>query len=397
VKILFLTHRLPYAPNRGDRIRAFHLIRYLTGCAEVSVFSLVHDSDEAAHADDLKAFTHDVRIARVPRLLNMMRGAVRLPTHRPLTLELLYAPTIHAQLRAMVSERPPDLVFAYCSGMARYAMEAPLNRFPFVLDMVDVDSEKWKSLSRTARWPMRLIYRRESACLARFETTAVRSARVTLAVNQNEADAVRRLAADARVEVVQNGIDLETFAPREPPSDDPTAVFCGILNYGPNEEAALRLTQGIWPLVKKQRTDARLILAGAYPTAALHDAVRNDPTITLTGEVQDIRPYLWRSALAVVPLRTARGTQNKVLEALAAGLPTVVSPIVASGLPNAVQAGCAVAETDEEFAAIVVAWLARTPAERRELAIQARLQTLTWPEQLRSLCDMVRDAASPRV
>ena len=102
--------------------------------------------------------------------------------------------------------------------MARYAMEAPLNRFPFVLDMVDVDSEKWKSLSRTGRWPLRLIYRRESACLARFETTAIRSARVTLAVNQKEADAVRRLAADARVEVVQNGIDLETFAPHEPPS-----------------------------------------------------------------------------------------------------------------------------------------------------------------------------------
>ena len=107
VKILFLTHRLPYAPNRGDRIRAFHLIRHLTGCAEVSVLSLVHDSDEAAHVDELRAFTHDVRIARVPRLLNMMRGAVRLPTRRPLTLELLYAPTVHAQLQAMVTDVPP--------------------------------------------------------------------------------------------------------------------------------------------------------------------------------------------------------------------------------------------------------------------------------------------------
>ena len=175
-------------------------------------------------------------------------------------------------------------------------------------------------------------------------------------------------------------------------------MFCGVLNYGPNEEAALRLIQGIWPLVRKQRPDARLILAGAHPTAALHNQARTDPTITLTGEVQDIRPYLWRSALAVVPIRTARGTQNKALEALAAGLPTIVSPIVASGLPDAARAGCAVAETDQEFAAIVISrdWPQTPPSGANGRSRQ--LQTLTWQEQLQCCATFsTRDPASRRV
>jgi sugar transferase (PEP-CTERM/EpsH1 system associated) len=394
LRLLFLTHRLPYAPNRGDRIRAFHLLRHLSACAQVTLVSLVHDAKEAAHVDELRPFVDEIRVAMVPRAWNLMRAAARLPTDRPLTLELLHAPAIYAQLREVVRDHPPDLVLAYCSGMVRYAMEEPLSRFPFVLDMVDVDSEKWRILAETGAWPKRVVYRREARCLSRFEARAVQQALVTLTVNQKEADAIHRLVPTARVAVVENGIDLETFCPPGAPSAQPTVVFCGVLDYAPNDRAALRIVNDIWPLVLDARPDARLFLVGARPTANLRARAAESPSITVTGEVPDVKPFLWNAAVAAVPLRTARGLQNKVLEALAAGLPTVISPVVAEGLPQAALAGCRIADADADFARALLDWLNTPPTARRQQAGRADLDSLTWSRQLRSLCGLVTEAAS---
>jgi len=142
MRILFLTHRLPYAPNRGDRTRAFYLLREMSRFAEVSLFSFVHDDDEQSHCDRVP-FARDVTCVRVSRVPNFVRGALRLPTSRPLTHSLLDSGEVRAGLDRMFKDRCPDLVVAFCSGMARFAVEPPLNRCPFVLDMVDVDSVKW--------------------------------------------------------------------------------------------------------------------------------------------------------------------------------------------------------------------------------------------------------------
>lgn len=370
------------------------MIRALTSCAEVTVLSLVHDDEEAGHTADVRRFVHRVSTARVPAWRNKAKAALSLPTSRPLTLELLSAPSVHRRLRELVRDQPPDLVFAYCSSMVRYAMEPPLEGIPFVLDMVDLDSEKWRTLSRSTAWPRRLIYKREARCLARFEATAVRASRTTLAVNRKEADAVRRLAPEADIRVVGNGVDIEGFAPPDRPSGKAQVVFCGVLNYGPNEEAVLRLARDIWPMVLETRPDARLLIVGAHPTASIQALAQRDPSITVTGEVPDVRPFLWESAIAAVPLRTARGLQNKVLEALASGLPAVVSGVVAEGLPDFALAGCAVADTDQDFARIIGDWLGQPADARREIARRARLETLTWQEQLRPLCGIAREAAS---
>lgn len=391
MRILFLTQRLPYAPNRGDRIRAFHLIHALGAVADVSVASLVHDDEEASHAADVEAFASEVRVARVPYWANRIRAAMILPTRQPLTLALLHSPEMPARLREIVDRARPDLVFAYCSSMARYAMALPLRGIPFLLDMVDLDSEKWRALGETSPPPLRYVYRREARCLASFEREAIRAARVTIAVNRKEADATRRLAPHTDVRVVENGIDLAAFTPQGPPSPTPRVVFCGVLDYAPNEAAALRLGLEIWPKVLKDVPDARLVLVGANPTPRVR-SLAGQPGITVTGGVPDVKPYLWQSAVAAVPLLTARGLQNKVIEALAAGLPAVVTPVVAEGLPPAVLDGCRVAVSDDAFADAIVAALRLTPAARRAFAARAPLDRLTWAAQLRSLPDIVRAA-----
>jgi sugar transferase (PEP-CTERM/EpsH1 system associated) len=276
--------------------------------------------------------------------------------------------------------------------MARLLFDEPLRSIPAIVDFVDVDSEKWRALACVTAPPRRWIYKRERRVLAAFEAAAARHARAAVVVNERERNALAQIADGGRVEVVPNGIDLDAFQPYGTPARARTVIFCGVMNYAPNEHAATWLAEAVWPHVTRRRHDARLMLVGADPT----DRVRGlavDPSITVTGTVPDVRPFLWKSAIAVAPLMTARGIQNKVLEALASGLPTVVTPAVAQGLPVEAKPGCAVARDPEAFAAAIVELLDMNASARREMAMSASLSALGWPERLAPLVTLLREAA----
>lgn len=397
MRALLLTHRVPFAPNRGDRIRAYHILRLLAGKVDVHLVSLAHDAEEEARAADMGDLVASVATVRVPRLGNALRGLATLPTRRPLTHALLDSPGLVPAIERAVRDHRPDVVLAYCSGMAKCALAPPLDRLPFVLDMLDVDSEKWAALGRGARPPMRWIYAREARTLARFEAEATGFAFATTVVNEREREALRRLAPGARVEVVPNGVDLEGFRPGGPPATEPRVVFAGVMNYAPNEEGAVWLARDVWPLVLARRPEARLTLLGSDPTRAVRGLERLHPSIEVTGRVPDVRPHLWRAAVAAAPLHTARGVQNKVLEAAAAGLPPVVTPAVAEGLPPEVTGACAVAGAPGPFAAALLDLLGRTPDERRAIAARADLRPLAWSKRLAPFLDLLEGAArSPR-
>ena len=410
MRVLFLTHRLPYAPNRGDRIRAYHLLHALSRNADVHLVSLVHDDEEESHAAELENVAAAVTTARVPRVRNLARGLARLGSSTPLTHMLLDAPDLHASLRTLVASHPPDAVLAFGSGMARFALEDPLRAFPLVLDMVDVDSAKWAALAGAARPPMSWVYRREVRCLSVFEELVAERATATLVTTERERETLAALAPRARIHVVPNGVALDTF--RRPPDNSvrdgaaggvttrheageaPLVVFCGVMNYAPNRQAALWLAQDIWPLVKARRPDAKLALVGANPEAAIRRLPSVDASIEVTGGIPDVRPHLWRAAVSVAPLTIARGVPNKVLEALAAGLPCIVTPVVRDGLPTEAQRGCRTAEDAEGFAQAIGEILAMTPADRHALAAAADLRGLSWERQLRPAIELLSAAAA---
>ncbi len=392
MRILYLTHRLPYAPNRGDRIRAYRVLRHLSARHQVDLVSLVHDDEEASHVADLAALADSTTVARVGRGRGLVRAGAALVRGGTLTHALLDGAGLRRRLRAMLLDRRPDVVLAYCSAMARFALDAPLDACPFVLDLVDVDSEKWAELGRAGRTPMHWIYRREARLLRAFEGTAIRRARATLVVNARERDLVRPRVADAAVEIVPNGIDLASYRPPSAPSDEPRVVFCGVMNYSPNETGAEWLARTVWPRVRAVRPDAVLTLVGAHPTRRVSDLARGG-SIEVTGSVPDVRPYLWRSAVAAAPLFVARGVQNKVLEALAAGLPAVITPPVAAGLPAEARPACVEAASADDFAAEIVALLERPAAARRALAASARLDALEWSHCLGRLDAILAQAA----
>lgn len=393
MNVLFLTHRLPYAPNRGDRIRAFYMLRELSTFADVSLFSLVHDDDEERRAGDVP---HAGRVltARVPRLGNLVRGAASLPTSRPLTHALLDAPDARTKIAALAESHPPDVVVAYCSGMAKFALEPPLAGLPLVLDMVDVDSAKWESLSGVSAAPRRWVYGREARTLSAFERRAALEARRVLVVSERERAVLLSLAPEAVVEVVGNGVDAEAFAPPGPPVNAPVVAFCGVMDYEPNVEGVVWFAREVWPLVRAERSDATFILIGAYPTAAVRDLTAADRSIEVTGRVESVQQHLWRASVSVAPLRTARGLQNKVLEALAAGLPVVITTAVRDGLPCGVDRGCLTADQPADFARAVLTLLNEQPEARRRRAAASGIESLAWPARLARLKVIVGDAAA---
>lgn len=391
MKVLFLTHRLPYAPNRGDRIRSYHMLRALQGKADIHLFSLV-DADERQHVADLPAWLSSITTAEPPVLWNRTKGLLTLAGSRPLTHTLLDAPGIEGQLARLAKDTHPDVIFAYCSGMARFAVDGPLRHLPCVLDMVDVDSEKWRTLGETASAPWRWIYAREARTLRPFEKRAVGHATTTLVVNLREGQTLESIAPGAPVAVVQNGVDVDFFRPSSPRGSSATVVFCGVMDYEPNIEGVVWFARQVWPRVRMAHPDARFLIVGTNPTKAV-DQLAAVPGIEVVGAVPDVRPYLWRAALAVAPLLTARGLQNKVLEALAAGLPVVTTTAVGAGLPAEVLRGCALADDPAAFSDAVSAVLGASVVTRARMAGSVDFSGLTWSDRLQKVPNILAAAA----
>lgn len=392
MKILFFTHRLPYAPNRGDRVRAYHLLHELSGWAEVDLVSLVHDDDEASHIRDLRDVTSSITVGRVPRILNAIRAGLALPTSKPTTHSMLRAPGLAGAVERLASERRPDLVFAYCTGIAPLASLPSLRNVPLVLDMVDVDSAKWAMLAKTSAPPLSWIYAREARLLRRFEREESLRAKVTMVVTAKEQATLKEIAPAARVEVVGNGVDAQPLKrPNSAATAAPIVVFCGVMNYAPNVEGALWLAREVWPRVREKRPDAQLQIVGSQPIEAVKRLADQATGITVTGQVPDVRPYLWGASVAAAPLLTARGIQNKVLEAVAAGLPTVVTSQVFEGLPPEVHSACIRASDAASFGDAIVKLLGDSPEARLAMTAAADVDALSWTHQLGSLRRLLRE------
>jgi polysaccharide biosynthesis protein PslH len=394
VRVLVLTHRLPYAPNRGDRLRAYHMLQHLRTRAEIELVSLVHDDDEAGQVEGMREWLPEVTALGVPALGTKINAGLALLSQTPLTHALLDAPGMHGMLRDIVARRRPDVVFAYCSGMARFALQPPLAEIPLVLDFVDVDSQKWLDLAVQSAWPRSWIYRREARTLGAFEARAAQRAVTSLVVNAREADLARAIAPGANIQVLSNGVELDRLRPTRPPSSTAQLVFCGVMDYAPNDEGMRWFVREAWPLVRSHRADVTLAIVGAGATKELRQLCAGDAAITITGRVADVREWLWDSAIGIAPLHVARGVQNKALEAIAAGLPIVITEAVAGGLPPEAAPASLVAHTPDGFAQQVLALLTRTPEERRQIASAGDLSSLKWSHTLDPLWAILSGAAA---
>lgn len=392
-KVLFLAHRIPFPPDKGDKIRAFHMLQHLAEQHDVWLGAAADDLADLRHVDALEKLCVEVCIAPLSRPRRLVNMAGALATRRPLSIARFRHQRLSRWIEDILREVQPDLVFLYSSALGQYVVGRLGPDTRLVVDFVDADAEKWRAYAQASTGPLRWIYSREAKLLARFEETLLAEAVSGLLVSETERRLMAGLVNDrsAKLRVIANGVDTDYFeaAPVQDGSQD--VVLCGRMDYLPNIEGANWFAQEILPKVRRSCPQARFRIVGAAPTPAVL-ALQNLKGVEVVGAVPDVRPYLAQAAVVVAPLRIARGIQNKVLEGMAAARPVIATPQALDGISAEVGRHVLTAEDADSFAEAVCAVLQKRVGHglgrsAREFVVGEH----RWTAQLRALDALIAD------
>lgn len=396
--LLFLAHRIPYPPNKGDKIRSWHMLRHLAQRYRVHLGCFVDDPADRQHEQvlrDICASCCFVEIAPPAAKLRSLRGLL---TGEPLTLPYYRSPALAAWVGQTVGQHRPERLFFYSSAMAQFDVPTP---YPArrIIDLVDVDSQKWTEYAARQRWPLSWIYAREGRTLLEFERAIANRMDASILVSPAEAKLFADLAPEARskIHAVNNGVDTDYFSPDRPyenpfPPGAVPLVFTGAMDYWPNIDAVQFFAREVLPTVRSHIPNAGFWIVGSNPSAAVLELAR-DSGVVVTGRVPDVRPYVAHAAAVVAPLRIARGIQNKVLEAMAMARTVVASPPAVEGIPGTNGREFLVAADAPAYAKYLTDIVERKAHGRvGEVARAYVMATYDW---LKSLCklDAILDGA----
>jgi sugar transferase (PEP-CTERM/EpsH1 system associated) len=401
-ELLFLSHRLPYPPDKGEKIRAWHMLRHLARDHRAHLGCLVDDPADLEHLPLLRRVCASVGAFAVDPRLQRLRALAGLRPGRPMTLDVFRDRRLQGWVDTTLAAGTVGRILVFSSAMAPYVMSArtmpgpPARR---ILDMVDVDSEKWRAYAERGRLPMRAVWAREARTLRAFERRAAAAFDRTLLVSEAECRLFAAVAPEqaARAGFVENGVDLVQFAPAgfpDPyPPGGPAIAFTGTMDYWPNVDAVAWFATEVFPALAAARPGLGFHIVGANPTGEVQ-ALARQAGVHVTGRVPDIRPYLAHAACVVAPLRIAQGIQNKVLEAMAMARPLVASPQAFAGIRAIPGAHLLVADGAGAFAASVSAVLDGGHPGLGDAARAAVAAGYAWDATLAKLDAMWDDTTS---
>ncbi len=404
MKILFLAHRIPYPPNKGDKIRSFNEIKYLSQKHEIHLACLADDPRDLKYEEDLKKYCAITKVVLIRPKLARAKSIFGLFSTKPLSVPYFYSKRLQETINHWQSINSYDAILCYSSPMAEYVFRSDrpstIKRLPsLIMDFVDVDSEKWKQYAQRARWPLSWIYHLESKRLAEFERrVAERFDHSILVTHEEERIFKIKNPHIKNILVITNGVDLNYFSPKclqatdvstRPPAlntqhstvgsqspslglqpSSPIIVFTGAMDYYANIDGVIWFSKEILPLIRKTLPEVQFYIVGSKPTKEILSLSEKDG-IKVTGYVPDTREYYQQATVAVVPLRIARGIQNKILEPMAMGIPVVATSEAIKGTEATMSDGVRVADNPEDFAQETLC-LMRDPMLRQECSVHAR-------------------------
>jgi polysaccharide biosynthesis protein PslH len=389
--LLFLVHRIPYPPNKGDKVRSFHLLRYLSSRYRVLLGALMDDPADAVHVERLGEWATEHCIVPIEPRWQRLCSLSGMLTGEALSCSYFRHSRLSAWVRRQRSRSDLTRVLVYSSSMASYVIGNEWAGHRRIADLVDVDSAKFAQYGREQSGAMGYIYRREALRLGAFERRIAAEFDRTLLVTEPETRLLRELAPEsaARIDCMENGVDTAYFDPAiavpSPYAEAvPVVVFTGAMDYPPNIDAVCWFVRDIWPQVRKQLPTAEFWIVGARPAAAVL-ALREAPGVAVTGTVPDVRPYLRHAWLSVAPLRLARGVQNKVLEAMAMELPVCASAEALEGIRMPAGVGMPPCLSTSNWVEAVSAVLARGERCREPAARAAVIEGYGWEHHLGQL------------
>ncbi len=374
--LLLLIHRIPYPPNKGDKIRSYHLLKHLARHYKVHLATFVDDADDWQHLPRVQALCASSHFARLDPTMARVRSLGALLANRSLSLDYYRDKGLREWVGKTMAAHQIGRVLVFSSAMAQYAEPYPQARR--VVDFCDVDSDKWRQYAVQKSWPMSMLYAHEARQLLRYERKVAQESAAALFVSAPEAALFRELAPESaeRIGFFNNGVDTDYFNPQPAPGDYPNPfvagqqalVFCGAMDYWPNVDAVSWFAREIFPSVLARHPAAQFVIVGARPSAEVLQLAAL-PGVTVTGTVPDVRPFVAHAALCVAPLRIARGIQNKVLEAMSMAKTVVVSPQALEGIAAEPGRDLLLAHDAPQFAAAIGQALT---APRPEMGASAR-------------------------
>lgn len=413
--LLFLSHRIPYPPDKGEKIRAWHMFRRLARSFRIHLGCFVDDPDDAARVEELRPLCASLTCIPIDRRTQRLKALLRFRPGQPLTLGYFHDARLQRWVDVTLAGSDIQHIFVYSSAVAHYVMHAtaPVR----VLDMVDVDSTKWTSYAATAGWLARMVYAREGRTLLAFERRATQAFTHSIFVSEAEWRHFIDLApeTEARTGWIANGVDLDYFAPRDdlpdpyPPSapaGSPRLVFTGRMDYRPNIEGVAWFARAVMPVLRAAHPTATFAIVGAAPTPEVQ-VLGEHPGVIVTGRVPDTRPWLAHASIVVAPLLIGRGIQNKVLEGMAMARPVIATPEAFEGVQASPERDILVASGVEQTVARVTEVLSGRhpglgPAARQTMMMRhdweatlAKLDVLFGVGTAQDACALSRPARLP--
>ncbi|MEI8213226.1 MAG: TIGR03087 family PEP-CTERM/XrtA system glycosyltransferase [Planctomycetota bacterium] len=390
-----LTHRVPYPPNRGDRIRAYHMIRFLADHAEILLGSV---ADEPWGKEDEKALREvcsEVSLHRLHPHVRWLRAGWSKGTGRSATVGAFYSPTLARVVQEWTSGQPLDGAILYCSSMGQYIGSFANRPKRILVDLVDVDSQKWDDYADKSSGMKKLLYRHEANRVRSLEHRLEGLADAISVVSQEEADLYARCHPGGAATAISNGVDHSFFSPASIAEETwklhrrgrPQLVFVGVLDYLPNVQGLKWFCREVLPALRSKYDGIELQMVGRNPSQEVRE-LGGLPGVRLIGEVDDVRPYILASDFAIAPLQIARGIQNKVLESLACERPVIATVQAATGIEN--NPGMIVANSPQEWGSAVdgLQDTARYENAKRS-ARQCVVRSYSWNAKLSPLLEIL--------
>jgi sugar transferase (PEP-CTERM/EpsH1 system associated) len=385
MKILYVCHRFPFPPQRGGKIRPFNMIRHLQASEhEVHVASIARSPEEAEAGKGIAEYCSSYTMGKVRGLTQNLRMAGRLFGRTPSSMGYFYSKELAESVQALLRQHTFDLIFVHCSSVAQYVCD--VRGIPKILDFGDMDSQKWKIYSKFKPWPMSAGYWLEGTKLEREERRLAKLFDLCTCTTRAELATLNSFETGTETDWFPNGVDHSYFKPDDQEYDNRRITFIGRMDYYPNQECMIRFCKETLPLIRAQMGNVALDIVGAEPTPEIkrleqHEGVR------VTGSVPDVRPFVRKSAAMVAPLMIARGTQNKILEAMAMGVPVVSSDVAADGIDAVPGEHFLVAKSPEEYSTHLLK-LMGSPDYRKAFSEAGRARMLSnhdWAGSLRRL------------
>lgn len=388
--LLYLVHRLPYPPNKGDKITSFNMLKYLSQHFTIYLATFVDNDDDIQYVEIVKKYCKESCILNLNQNTAKLLSLKGLFTQQPLSIPYYKNEQMQQWVDKTIALHNIDSALIFSSPMAQYVSKKLPATTKTVLDLEDVDSDKWKQYAKKHTWPMRWIYQRESRYLLAFEAAMAKEFDATVLVSKEEADFFKELVPEVKQKVVYRtqGVDSEFFDPKLEyeniyQTNDKVFVFIGVMDYWPNVDAAIWFGKSIFPKIHLQFSDAKFYIVGLNPS----DEVKKLETIdgiVVTGSVDDIRPYLAHAAAAILPLRVARGIQNKVLEAMAMEKPVIATTNALQGIKICPGFKPKIADDEQSLIDAVIKTLEQ-PEEAQRAGRACILENYNWDTNLKEI------------